>query len=208
MRRLCLEGLVPVLLAAGAPLEDGEDIAAVLEHLVDAPLWRDAVRREHIERAYSALHEATKALARVLPELGQQPLWETSAYLLPEGLEAGYSVQWDHLIRMRPALEQLAAELPRMEQFDWSHPAGATLPEMVLLNCSHELPGGELALMPLGSLGRPLTLRELAMVTLLVGGWPELKAGDTGSTVVSRVTETLRITAKRLGISLSNGGTN
>lgn len=223
MRAECFAIVRAMLVADGVDLTHGgaplDDTAAehfiewTLSELFETPRARDVRRSLAIEAAYTKLREGLEGFARIRGHLGREPFGETNqrACLNPDPEEAmferGYSAQWDHLLRLAPQLDQLAKELPTMASFDWQPEGARGFDGRVWMLEYQRDEHHEDRLLTLKVARRPMMLRELAAVSLILGNWPELHPGrDTVTDVLANEERALEKACKRLEIQPPSRG--
>lgn len=201
----------------GAPIDDVSAaylIECILSERFETQRARDERRALAIEAAYTKLREGLEGFARIRAYLGSEPFGETNLHVAQRGLspedavyERCYSARWDHLLRLAPLLDQLAKELPTMAHFDWQSEGAQSFDGRVWLLEYERDPHREDRLTTLTVARRPMTLRELAAVSLILGNWPELHPGqDTVNDVLGNEERALEKACKRLEIQpLSRG---
>lgn len=207
-------GIVRAMLATeGVLLPDGDahKAAQALSLRFGAPIDRDVDQLRLVAAAHAQVLAGLQAFRAVQPVLGRELTNETNVYLgaLGAGMEGVFARSWSEMLVLSSLLSQAA---------DFVLTDDAILPP--ILPTEHELmiehmrdPEDMSQLSPLEVRGTPLTLRELAAVSLVLGHWPALKPGkDTVNAVMTRTEKAVERACETLGVVLPvrgrRGGTN
>lgn len=181
--------------------EAAERVDLFIEAIQRLPLLRAWKEQDALRAVYRKLLEALEAYDREGRGLVDSNAFEEASLFLQrvsedhEGVDSPYRV---HLERMRPHLDALASEVERMRGILADDRQGKYSPDSersYFLDLSYDESTGR-HLDPLG-IGRPLTLRELAMASLLAGQWPAVGGREVTIDAVIRAEQArLRLLAK------------
>lgn len=214
----CWTRLVPIVIAGncdGHPPEKVQDgFVALLKTLQpNRNLWAALQARHKLREAYLQICIAIDAYARTRDLLHSEVFSEAADFVRlfeveppPEGI-GGFTLR--HLLKMQPHLDALLAEKEIMAIVATREPPTSppdTARSRLLSHFYAKGQGWHDAL----RIGRLMTWRELAMVSILAGQWPAVNEGQVSvAEVIKAEKKALRAQAKRMGIpagSISDEG--